>query len=129
MNNSAIDPRGTLAPAVHDELDRTATMLMARFPDRRRDEIASVVAHTYRRLAARARITTHLIPLTLNISRRVLAQHASGAGLTDVDGLPGCQVLDTAPALNFDRGCACRVGGDFGSAASDHKMQPVTAVP
>lgn len=129
MNLNAIGSRGALAPLVQDELDRTATMLAVRFPDRGRDEIASVVTHTYLQLVAGARITTHLIPLTLNISRRILARRTAVAGSRDVDGLSRRQGLNRAPAFDLDRGCTCGVGGHLGSAAADHKMQPVTAVP
>ncbi|MGJ6124014.1 hypothetical protein QN239_15750 [Mycolicibacterium sp. Y3] len=106
MNLNAIGSRGALAPMVQDELDRTTTMLAVRFPDCGRDEIASVVTRTYLRLAAGARITTHLIPLTLNISRRILALRTAVAGSTDVDGLSRRQALNTAPALKLDRGRA-----------------------
>lgn len=129
MNLNAIGSRGALAPLVQDELDRTATMLAVRFPDRGRDEIASVVTHTYLQLVAGARITTHLIPLTLNISRRILARRTAVAGSRDVDGLSRRQGVNTAPASDLDRGRTCRVGGHLGSAAADHNMQPVTAVP
>lgn len=129
MNLNAIGSRGALAPLVQDELDRTATMLAVRFPDRGRDEIASVVTHTYLQLVAGARITTHLIPLTLNISRRILARRTAVAGSRDVDGLSRRQGVNTAPASDLDRGRTCGVGGHLGSAAADHNMQPVTAVP
>lgn len=101
MNLNAIGSRGALAPMVQDELDRTTTMLAARFPDCGRDEIASVVTRTYLRLAAGARITTHLIPLTLNISRRILALRTAVAGSTDLDALPRRQTLNTAPAARW----------------------------
>lgn len=101
MNLNAIGSRGALAPMVQDELDRTTTMLAARFPDCGRDEISSVVTRTYLRLAAGARITTHLIPLTLNISRRILALRTAVAGSTDLDALPRRQTLNTAPAARW----------------------------
>ena len=129
MNFTAIDARGALAPMLQDELDRTTTMLAARFPDCGRDEIASVVTRTYLRLAAGARITNHLIPLTLNVSRRILEKHTTVAGSTDPDALPRRQTLNAAPTLDLDRGRTRRVGGHLGSAAADLKMQPVAAVP
>ena len=63
------------APArslLNDELDGVVSTLCARFPTRRRSEIERAVADVYDRLAGNATITAHLIPLTLNRSRRVL---------------------------------------------------------
>ena len=63
----------TLAePMVHDELERVVVALCGRFPDRPRSEIQSVVAKVYAELAATATVSAHLIPLTLNRSRRLL---------------------------------------------------------
>jgi hypothetical protein len=42
-----------------------------------------VVAEVYARLAASARVTAHLIPLTLNRSRRVLESTATETVVTD----------------------------------------------
>ena len=55
-----------------DELDGVVSALCARFPSRRRSEIQRVVTAVYDQLAGKATITAHLIPLTLNRSRRVL---------------------------------------------------------
>jgi hypothetical protein len=63
------------APArslLDDELDGVVSAPCARFPTRPRSEIESVVTDVYEQLAANASITAHLIPLTLNRSRRVL---------------------------------------------------------
>jgi hypothetical protein len=61
-------------PVVHDELDSVVANLCARFPKRSRFEIETVVASVYAQLVANARVTAHLIPLTLNISRRLLSE-------------------------------------------------------
>lgn len=61
------------APMVHDELDGVVSSLCTRFPDRARIEVEAVVADVYAELAARATVTAHLIPLTLNRSRRRLS--------------------------------------------------------
>jgi hypothetical protein len=58
---------------IADELDRVVSELGARFPGRSRNEIAEVVTAVYRRLAEDATIAAHLIPLTLNKSRRALS--------------------------------------------------------
>ena len=60
-------------PMVHDELESVVSSLCARFPRRERSEIEGVVAGVYADLVAHARVTTHLIPLTLNRSRQLLA--------------------------------------------------------
>ncbi len=60
-------------PMVHDELDGVVSALCARFPERSRGEIDAVVAEVYAELASSATITTHLIPLTINRSRRLLS--------------------------------------------------------
>jgi hypothetical protein len=57
---------------VHDELQGVVSALCLRFPICCRSEVESVVADVYEQLAANATITAHLIPLTLNRSRRVL---------------------------------------------------------
>ena len=61
------------APMIHDELDSVITALCARFPLRTRHEIVIIVTGVYEQLAASATITAHLIPLTLNRSRRLLS--------------------------------------------------------
>ena len=61
------------APMVRDELDGVVSALCARFPARTRVDIEKVVASEYAKLAANATVTAHLIPLTLNRSRRLLA--------------------------------------------------------
>jgi hypothetical protein len=59
-------------PMVRDELGAVASALCARFPDRSRSDVERVVAGVYARLVAGATVTAHLIPLTLNRSRRLL---------------------------------------------------------
>ena len=61
------------ASVIQDELDGVVSALCARFPTRARNEIERVVTDVYEQLATRATITAHLIPLTLNRSRRVLS--------------------------------------------------------
>ena len=59
-------------PMVRDELGAVVSALCARFPDRSRSDVERVVADVYTRLVASATVTAHLIPLTLNRSRRLL---------------------------------------------------------
>lgn len=61
------------APLVHDELDSVVSTLCTRLPGRTRSEVEAVVAAVYAELAAEATVTAHLIPLTLNRSRRLLS--------------------------------------------------------
>jgi len=58
-------------PAMH-ELDSIVGILTAKFPGYTRAHVRNVVYETHRRLAAAARIETHLIPLTLNGARSQL---------------------------------------------------------
>ena len=62
----------TQEPMVRDELVAVVSALCARFPDRSRSDVECVVADVYARLVASATVTAHLIPLTLNRSRRLL---------------------------------------------------------
>ncbi len=64
-------------PTVRDELEGVVSALRIRFPDRTTIDIESVVNAVYDELAARATVTAHLIPLTLNRSRCILARSAS----------------------------------------------------
>jgi len=61
-------------PMVHDELQGVVSALCLRYPALSRSEVENVVADVYEQLAASATITAHLIPLTLNRSRRVLSE-------------------------------------------------------
>ncbi len=63
---------------VSDELDGVVSTLCARFPTRRRSEIERLVSDVYDQLATNASITAHLIPLTLNRSRRALNPMTEG---------------------------------------------------
>jgi hypothetical protein len=67
------------APMVHDELDGIVSALCSRFPGHARSDIEDVVAQVYAELAANATVTTHLIPLTLNRSRCLLAPRSGAA--------------------------------------------------
>lgn len=60
-------------PLVHDELERVVSALCAKYPDHPRREIEAVVSAVHADLTSRATVTTHLIPLTLNRSRRLLS--------------------------------------------------------
>jgi len=64
-------------PMVHDELMGVVSTLSARFPNRSRDEIVDVVAKAHAELTENATVTSHLIPLTLNRSRRLLSRPVS----------------------------------------------------
>lgn len=75
----AADPSQRL---VGDELDGLVSTLSARFPEFRRSEIGGVVAAVYAGLVAQARISTHLIPLTLNLSRRLLSSSSVSSSVT-----------------------------------------------
>jgi hypothetical protein len=63
----------SVGPMVHDELDGVVSALCAKFPTRSRNEVERVVTDVYEQLVAGATITAHLIPLTLNRSRRTLS--------------------------------------------------------
>ena len=62
----------SVRPMVQDELEAVVSALCTRFPARSRSEVGGVVTDVYEQLATSATITAHLIPLTLNRSRRVL---------------------------------------------------------
>jgi hypothetical protein len=64
-------------PMVHDELMGVVSTLSARFPSRSRDEIVDLVAKVHAELTENATVTSHLIPLTLNRSRRLLSRPVS----------------------------------------------------
>ncbi|MEV0767607.1 three-helix bundle dimerization domain-containing protein [Nocardia salmonicida] len=74
----SLDPvRETTAPPVvtastASELDSIATVLMSRFPGHSLAEVRDIVYDAYRRIASAARITTHLIPLTVNRARTIM---------------------------------------------------------
>ncbi|ULE33430.1 three-helix bundle dimerization domain-containing protein [Mycobacterium sp. IDR2000157661] len=60
-------------PLVHDELESLVCNLCAKYPERSRVEVERVVAAVYAEIVAQATVTSHVIPLTLNRSRRLLA--------------------------------------------------------
>jgi len=59
-------------PLVHDELEGVISWLCDRFPGRARRDVEEVVAGVFADLQCNATVTAHLIPLTLNRSRRLL---------------------------------------------------------
>ena len=65
-----------------DELESVSAALCAKNPGVNRQELTRLVYDVYQELASHARITTHLIPLTLNVSRRRLAAKYRGAPST-----------------------------------------------
>jgi hypothetical protein len=67
-------------PMVRDELDGIVSALCSRFPGHARSDIETVVAQVHAGIAAKATVSTHLIPLTLNRSRCLLGR---GAGAAD----------------------------------------------
>ncbi len=58
---------------ISDELNSMCAALCAKNAGINQADVARLVRDVYQVLASQARITTHLIPLTLNISRRRLA--------------------------------------------------------
>jgi hypothetical protein len=65
---------GSAHTMLDDELGSIVAAICARFPGVREAEVESVVTEAYRHLAEHATLTTHLIPLTLNRSMRMLRQ-------------------------------------------------------
>lgn len=63
-----------MAPVVGDELEAIISALCQKYPEHSALDIEAVVAQAYAELAADAKVTAHLIPLTLNRSRRLLAK-------------------------------------------------------
>lgn len=61
-----------LSTTTVDELDSIATVLVSRFPESRLADVREVVYEAYRRIASSARITAHLIPLTMNRARTMM---------------------------------------------------------
>jgi hypothetical protein len=57
-----------------DELERVVSSLCVRFPECDPHDVERTVADAYSSLSRNARITTHLIPLTMNRCRRQLQQ-------------------------------------------------------
>jgi hypothetical protein len=63
-----------MAPMVSDELEAIVAALCRKYPEHPAAEIEAVVARVHAELATGAKVTAHLIPLTLNRSRRLLAE-------------------------------------------------------
>ena len=59
---------------VRDELDQIVSTVCARYPGRPRDDVEALVSDAYDELRARARVTAHLIPLTLNRTLRLMRE-------------------------------------------------------
>lgn len=55
---------------IGDELDGIVSALCAKFPGQRRSDVEALVSQTYDQLKTGATVSAHLIPLTLNLSRR-----------------------------------------------------------
>lgn len=123
----AVDDQRLLPPFA-DELDRVVAALATRYPDVPRDEIARVVDQVHHQLSAEARVSTHLIPLTLNLSRRRLQRRTVSAS-ADVDALARREQLDAPATFDLDGGCPGGIGGDNGRAAIDHQVQAMAPVP
>ncbi|MBJ7338109.1 hypothetical protein [Mycolicibacterium sp.] len=62
-----------------DELAGIVAAVCAKFPDAPRDVVAMVVAESFRHLKMSATVTTHLIPLTLNRSTRLMHESTGTA--------------------------------------------------
>jgi hypothetical protein len=69
IDETALECTGEM---VRDELEAVIASVHAKFPDRPRPEIETVVREAYRDLARSAVVTSHLIPLTLNRSTRMM---------------------------------------------------------
>lgn len=67
-----------VVPMVQDELQAIVSMLCTRFPERNPEDVELLVTDVYKRLSGDARVRAHLIPLTLNRCRRLLAQGLVG---------------------------------------------------
>lgn len=61
------------------ELDAMAGVLASKFPEVPTAYVREVVESTYRKLSSTARVQSHLIPLTLNLSRTRLVKTLSAA--------------------------------------------------
>lgn len=61
------------------ELESVVATLSARFPACIREDVGDLVYGTYERLASTAKITAHLIPLTLNRARADLEKQLSSS--------------------------------------------------
>lgn len=70
---------------VEDELGSITDVLCAKYPMRSREEVHAVVGDAYLHLVSTARVTTHLIPLTLNRARRVLESGERSATTSRAD--------------------------------------------
>lgn len=69
IGDTALECTGEM---VRDELEAVTAAIHAKFPGHSRPEVEAVVREAYRSLAQSAVVTSHLIPLTLNRSTRML---------------------------------------------------------
>lgn len=72
-------PSGTWSPSrsanfVEDELAGIVSAVCARFPDQERAAVETAVSKAYEHLKANAKVSAHLIPLTLNRSMRLMRE-------------------------------------------------------
>lgn len=82
-------------PTLDDELKGVVEQLCVKFPARPKSEIEGVVSTAFARLSSDAAVTAHLIPLTLNLSRRLLsslhpttnADRSPDSGVSHVEGV------------------------------------------
>jgi hypothetical protein len=74
------------SPVITDELDSLVKMLCAKYPAIERQRIQQLVHDEYHGLAVKATIGTHLIPLTLNRCRKLLADPGAAESLLRVAG-------------------------------------------
>ena len=77
-----------------DELREVIAAVHSKFAERPREEVENVVLGAYRHLACSATVTSHLIPLTLNRSIRLMRalqdqrrENGPGEPLVHVDSL------------------------------------------
>lgn len=111
---------GQPLPSV-DELDSIVGILTARFPGYPGAHVRYVVYETHRRLAAAARIPTHLIPLTLNRARSELQLRPPCAPTAVAPPIATATPCSAPPQLNVDNtryGCR-HIGQTPGELVAD----------
>jgi hypothetical protein len=97
-----VDVTETGAPRmVADELGRVISTVCAKFPSRPRAEVEAVVAAAYRHLHAGATVTSHLIPLTLNRSLRVMRASVGRTSSRELDLESGEDLFPPRRASQF----------------------------
>jgi hypothetical protein len=97
----------TATSMTSDELTAVVSALRQRFPQLPAVEVETVVARVYEELAATAKVTAHLIPLTLNRSRRLLTDERDEVGRAEAQSATGAYghhregLLATSPQDEF----------------------------